>query len=85
MITRKFASFIRLSRPILLVGGIVMCALGALVALALFFVPIALVAIVLARQAVGGRKVRYSRLTFSAVSLHTITALLETVGILLSA
>jgi len=32
VITRKFASFIRLSRPIFLVGGIVMYALGALVA-----------------------------------------------------
>jgi len=53
-------------------------------ALALFAVPIALITIVLASQAVEGRKKHYSWLTFSAVALYAITALLETVGIFLS-
>lgn len=55
------------------------------VLLGLFAAPIALVAIVLVRQVVAGRKVRYFWLTFSAVAFYTITALLETVGIFLSA
>ncbi len=55
------------------------------VALALFAVPIAIVTMVLARQAVEVGKTRYSWLTFSAISLYAIAALLETVGIFLSA